>query len=171
MGGDGLEPPLDAAFLASVPIFGGLTGSPLDTVASHLVRVLLPAGSPVVAEGDGAREMYVVESGELEVRKDDEVVLARLRRGDCVGEMSLLDIQPRSATVRALTDTSLLVLRYRELMAIRRQDPEAFTLLVLNIAREVSRRLRVCQGLLLDAVHAGHVEGPAMHEVFGSTRG
>ena len=170
------DPPVDLAFLEGTPVFGGIERPALGLIAEHLERRLLPAGSRVVSEGEGAREMFVVERGEVEVLVhrplpgEGDLVLARLRAGDCFGEMSLLDIQPRSASVRTLCDASLLVLPYRELLAIRGRDADAFLLLVLNLGREVSRRLRVCHGLLLEALSAsgrGHREA---EEVFGSRR-
>jgi CRP/FNR family transcriptional regulator, cyclic AMP receptor protein len=59
-----------------------------------------------------------------------------------VGEMSLIDIQPRSATVRAVAPSVLLRLEHSEIGKLYRSHPEVYTLLVLNIAREISRRLR-----------------------------
>lgn len=156
MEGTKADPSPDPAFLERTPVFGALERPALDLIAGHLQRRLLPGGSLVVAEGAGAREMYVVESGGVEVRvhgdpgDDGDLVVATLGPGDCFGEMSLLDVQPRSASVRTLEETSLFVLRYRDLLEIRRRDPEAFLLLVLNLAREVSRRLRASERRLLD---------------------
>lgn len=170
------DPPVDLGFLSGTPVFGGFEKPALALVAEHLERRRLPAGSRVVAEGDGAREMFVVESGEVEVvvhrppPGEGELVLARLSRGDCFGEMSLLDVQPRSATVTTLSDASLLVLPYRELLALKRRDADAFLLLVLNVAREVSRRLRVCHGLLLEALAASGRDHREAEEVLGSRR-
>ena len=166
----------DLAFLEGTPVFGALERPALELIAEHLERRLLPPGRLVVAEGDGAREMYVLESGAVEVfvhrvpGDGDDLVVARLGRGDCFGEMALLDIQPRSATVRTLDETSLLVLRFRELLEIRRRDPEAFLLLVLNLAREVSRRLRGCERHLLDLLHRLPEGSAVAQEVFGSRR-
>ncbi len=150
------DPAPDLDFLEGTPVFGAIGRSALALIVSHLARRVLPHGSPVLAEGEGAREMYVLERGGVEVlvQRDpdraDDLVLATLGPGDCFGEMSLLDVQPRSASVRTVGETSLLVLRYRDLLGIRRQDPEAFLLLVLNIAREVSRRLRESEHRLVE---------------------
>src|SRR5262249_30478825 len=79
-----------------------------------------------------------------------EFCLAVLKRGDCVGEMSLIDIQPRSATVRAVSDSALYLLEHAEIGKLYSSDLEAYTLLVLNIAREISRRLRRADQVLVD---------------------
>lgn len=176
----GADPFPDLDFLASTPIFGGIPREALSTLASLLERRSLAEASRVVAEGEGARELFVVERGDLEVTRhahvtegpsphDEELVLARLHRGDCFGEMSLLDIQPRSASVTARTDVSLLVLPYRELLGLSQRDHHTFALLVLNIAREVSRRLREAQRILLDLELAALGGKRITQEVFGST--
>ena len=177
MPGTKADPPPDPAFLEGTPVFGALERPALELISEHLERRVLPGSSLVVAEGEGAREMYVVERGGVEVRvhRDpddaDDLVVATLGKGDCFGEMSLLDIQPRSATVRTVGETSLLVLRYRELLEIRRRDPEAFLLLVLNLAREVSRRLRASERHFIDLLRRMPEGAVAPQEVFGPRRG
>lgn len=172
------EPAPDLDFLSSTPIFGGVQAPALSSLAALLERRTFTTASRIVAEGDGARELFVVEQGILEVTRhgkvaglaphEEELVLAVLHRGDCFGEMSLLDIQPRSATVRARTDVSLLVLPYRELLGLEQRDHHTFALFVLNIAREVSRRLREAQRLLVTFELAALEGKPMTQEVFGS---
>ncbi len=171
------DPSPDPVFLAGIPIFGGLERPALELIAAHLQRRILGPSCLVLAEGDGAREMYVVERGGVEVRihldpeDADDLVVATLGPGDCFGEMSLLDVQPRSATVRTLGETSLLVLGYRQLLELRRSDPDAFILLVLNLAREVSRRLRASERHFVDLLRSLPEGTVAAHEVFGPRRG
>lgn len=157
-------------FLQNLAVFGGLSDSAMDRVIAHLRRRSLPAESEIVAEGAFAREMFVVEDGEVEVlvrREAQELVLAVLRRGACFGEMSLLDIQPRSATVRTRSPATLLVLGYRDVQAIQAADPEAFTMLVMNTAREVSRRLRLANQLLVDVLMNLQGSQRIIQELFG----
>jgi CRP-like cAMP-binding protein len=170
------DPSPDLAFLEGTPVFGALDRSALELIAGHLQRRVLPASTLIVAEGEGAREMYVVERGGVEVRvrcdsgDEDDLVVAALGPGDCFGEMALLDIQPRSATVRTTEETSLLVLRYRELREIRQRDPDAFLLLILNLAREVSRRLRASERHLIDLLRRLPEGAAVAREIFGSRR-
>jgi CRP/FNR family transcriptional regulator, cyclic AMP receptor protein len=139
-------------FLADIPIFGGLAPQVLDRIVEAGTMGQLPPGATLIAEGEPARSLFVVYKGELEICKRGsdgaEVRLAVLRPGDCVGEMSLIDIQPRSATARALTETSIFRLGHVEIAALYRSHPDVYTLLVLNIAREISRRLRVADQVL-----------------------
>jgi CRP/FNR family cyclic AMP-dependent transcriptional regulator len=145
---------MESAFLEQIPIFGGLPANVLARIAETFQVVRVTAGTRVIAEGEEARSMFIVGEGEMEVRKRGqaglELRLAVLRRGDCIGEMSLIDIQPRSATVQAVGQAVLYVLAHAEIAKLQRTDLEVYTLLVLNIAREISRRLRSADRILAD---------------------
>lgn len=161
------DPGIDAAFLAGVPVFGGLPERALAQLAAAGSVRPMAAGEEVFAEGEPASSMFVVHDGELEIckrgRNGAEFCLAVLRAGDCVGEMSLIDIQLRSATARAVGPVSLYVLDQAEIAKLYETDLEVYTLFVLNLAREISRRLRCADQALVDIGVAmqGVVEGPA----------
>ena len=78
--------------------------------------------------------------------------MALLGPGDWVGEMSILDVMPRSASVRALAPSLLLVLTASDLDKLYRKDLPSYSMLMMNIARELSRRLRVADGILAGVV-------------------
>jgi CRP/FNR family transcriptional regulator, cyclic AMP receptor protein len=138
----------------------GLFGAMSDEVLTHLtssLSVLTPsAGDVVFREGDEASDMYVVISGEVEILKRSkrgvDARVALLGPGDWFGEMSIVDVQPRSATVRALAPGRLLRITAADLDALYRHDVKSYSLIVLNIARELSRRLRVADGILADLI-------------------
>ncbi|HEX2657670.1 MAG TPA: Crp/Fnr family transcriptional regulator [Polyangia bacterium] len=162
--GDDAGTRIERDFLANVPILGGLPEHVLGRVAD-LARVLrLPPGGEAFAEGDPARGMYVVREGELEIvkrgRTGAEFCLAVLKPGDCVGEMSLIDIQNRSATARATVTSALYVLDQTVIAALYHTELEVYTLFMLNIAREISRRLRCADQLLVDMGVAVHGMAP-----------
>jgi CRP-like cAMP-binding protein len=100
--------------------------------------------------------MFVLLDGEIEVLKHSksmrETRVALLGPNDWFGEMSILDVMPRSATVRALSPSRVLRITAHDLDALYRRDLRSYSLLVLNIAREMSRRLRVVDGLLAEFV-------------------
>jgi CRP/FNR family transcriptional regulator, cyclic AMP receptor protein len=145
---------VDPEFLAQVPIFGGLPQEVLAEMIEVASLRRFEAGVELIAEGDLAKTVFVVCQGELEIRKrgkaGSEFRLAVLKRGDCVGEMSLIDIQPRSASVWTLGPAMLLSLDHAYSAGLYRTHPEAYTLLVMNIAREISRRLRHADEILAD---------------------
>jgi CRP/FNR family transcriptional regulator, cyclic AMP receptor protein len=117
-----------------------------DLVVEQLCRRTAPAGAFIYREGDVARELFILVRGEVELTKQVAGGRARrlrlVRRADSFGDMSLLDLQPRGATARARCATTMLVLPYAGLLRIQQADPQTFTLLIMNIAREVARRLR-----------------------------
>jgi CRP-like cAMP-binding protein len=69
-----------------------------------------------------------------------------------VGDMSIVDIQPRSASVRALAPARLLRVTTADLDNVYRTDLKSYSIVILNIARELSRRLRVTDGILADLI-------------------
>lgn len=142
--------------LRQVGLFGAVSDEVLEFLAAKLVVMLPTPGMEVFHEGDVARDMFVVMSGEMEVLKRSqhgvEARVALLGPGDWFGEMSILDVQPRSATVRVLAPSRLLRINASDLDALYRYDVKAYAIIVLNVARELSRRLRVADGLLADFV-------------------
>ena len=151
---DGSGLAVDAEFLAQVPIFGGLSPQTLAELMDGAAMRRVDAGVQLISEGELAKSVFVVFEGELEICKrgtnGSEFRLAVLKRGDCVGEMSLIEIQPRSATVRTLPPALLLAIDNAGSARLYRGHPEAYLLLVLNIAREISRRLRRADQVLAD---------------------
>jgi len=145
---------LTASQLREVGLFGALSDEFLAHLAGMLKVKALVAGDTVFREGEPAREMYVVLDGEIEVlkksRRGRETRVAILGPNDCFGEMSIIDMQPRSATTRTLGPARLLAISTEDMDAIYRFDLKSYSLLVLNIARDLSRRLRVTDGLLAD---------------------
>src|SRR5439155_27368546 len=98
--------------LREVGVFGALSDVVLEPTAKSMGQVALQPGHLVFAEGDAGREMYVVLDGEVEVlkrsRRGRDQRVAILGPNDAFGEMSIIDVQPRSATVRTLGPTRLL---------------------------------------------------------------
>src|SRR6185437_14627792 len=148
------DAPVTIQRLREVGLFGALSDEVLEHLAKTLHPLRVQAGESVFREGDNAREMYVVLDGEVEVmkksRRGRDMRVAILGPSDCFGEMSLIDVQPRSATVRALGPSRLLRMTSEDLDALYRHDLKSYALVTLNIARDLSRRLRVTDSILAD---------------------
>ncbi len=149
------DPSVTPATLREIGLFGALNEEVVERLARSLKTVRMAPGDTVFREGDvGAREMYVLLEGEMEVskrsRRGREMRVAILGPTDCFGEMSMIDMQSRSATVRALAPSRLLKVTSEDMDALYRADLKSYTLIVLNIARDLSRRLRVTDGILAD---------------------
>jgi CRP-like cAMP-binding protein len=140
-----------SADLGKLPLFGGLPEDALRAFADQAEVLALPAGQTVFSENDPARHLYVLESGSLDIAKkrgEGERLLSKIRPGECFGEMSFIDMQPRSATVRATAASVVWVWPYAALHDRYCKDSKCYTLLVMNMARELSRRLRRADDLL-----------------------
>ncbi|WP_394824321.1 cyclic nucleotide-binding domain-containing protein [Pendulispora albinea] len=146
--------PVTAARLREIGLFGALSDEVITHLAASLKPLHLAPGDAIFREGDSAREMYVVLDGEVEVlkrsRRSRDVRVAILGPNDTFGEMSLIDVQARSATVRAVAHTRLLRMASEDLDWLYRHDLKSYALITLNIARDLSRRLRVADGILAD---------------------
>jgi CRP-like cAMP-binding protein len=145
-----------ASDLRNIGLFGALSDEVVAFLASMLSVVKPTIGETIFREGDEANAMYVVLSGEMEVTKKSrgavDARVAVLGPGDWFGEMSIVDIQPRSATVRALAPGRLIRITAADLDALYRHDVRSYAIIVLNLARELSRRLRVADGILADLI-------------------
>jgi len=141
-------------------LFGGLQPAEIDLLRSLMREERFHKGHDIVKEGDLGDRLYFIRSGSVEVIKacpDDAgatAQLAVLNTGDTFGEMELIDIQRRSATVRALEDVDALSLSNRDLYRISQENMHTFAMLVMNIGREISRRLRRLNALMASALFA-----------------
>jgi CRP/FNR family transcriptional regulator, cyclic AMP receptor protein len=103
-------------------------------------------GATVVAEGEPGHSMYIVHSGELVVSKLGKsgraIRMTGLGPGDFFGEMTLIEMQNRSATVVADRPTVLYELTARNLYTYYKADIYAYVIVLQNINRELCRRLR-----------------------------
>lgn len=99
--------------LSRVPLFAGLGRRELDEVAQLADEVDVPAGTQLTREGAYGHEFFVIVSGRARVDRDGRR-LADLGPGDFLGEIALIDGQPRSATVTVEEPSRLLVLGHRE---------------------------------------------------------
>jgi CRP/FNR family transcriptional regulator, cyclic AMP receptor protein len=142
---------LSPSWLQTVALFGGIPEPCLEVFTASAERVVVAEGDVVYREGEQAEHLYLVEAGELRVEKGAACrCLTSLKGGDFFGEMSFVDMQCRSATVRAAAQSVLWRWPFANLHAMYREYPKAYTLFVMNIAREMSRRLRradevICQ--------------------------
>jgi len=114
--------------LKRVPIFAGLDEDDLERICRGVEDVHLAAGQVLFREGDAGDRAYVIVSGGLEILKETsprQVTLARRGVDQVIGEMALLQEQPRNATARADADTDLLAIPKRALDELLATSPGA----------------------------------------------
>ncbi len=138
-----------ARFLQQQPLFGAVDDRAMLAIMPLMRELEFAAGEVIVEEGQDGDSLFVICSGSVEVLKagpaTDDVFgkrIAVLKVGDVFGEMELIDMQHRSATVRTLEPVSALALTNGDLFQVYESDLPTFALIVLNLARELSRRLR-----------------------------
>lgn len=132
--------------LAESPLFDNLLNTELTMIADLFSVREFKSGDIVFYEGDVGDALYVIAEGSVEVlRKNPAGELAILAVLDAplfFGEMSLIDKEYRSATIRAKTDAMLLQLTNENLHVFAKNFRNGFTWVVVNIARVLSSRLR-----------------------------
>ncbi|MDP8999657.1 MAG: cyclic nucleotide-binding domain-containing protein, partial [Myxococcota bacterium] len=128
---DERDSPLTVAALRDIGLFGALGEETLDHLARTLTTARVATGDVVFREGDGAaREMYVLLEGEIEVSKNSrrgrDVRIAILGPNDWFGEMSIIDMQARSASVRALAPSRVMRITSADLEGLYRFDLKSY---------------------------------------------
>jgi len=122
--------------LVSVPLFSACSKKELQAVSRASDEVTLPAGKTLCEQGAIGREAFVIVGGTAEVRRNKRKV-ATLGPGACVGELALLDHKPRTASVIAATDLTVLVIGAREFAGIVDNVPSISHKLMRSLASRV----------------------------------
>jgi HEAT repeat protein len=128
-------------FLREVPIFRLLEPEDLEQIANLAGERLHPAGEYLCREGDLGDELFVLVEGAVEVSKQADGsarVLRTLHAGEHLGELAILREQPRSASVRALSETRTLVLTGDALRSILEDRPEVGLAMLESLAERMS---------------------------------
>ncbi len=146
-----------------MPVFGAIREDSLVLLLARARAVAVRAGDHFFRETDPANSMFVLEAGRVAVIKSwqgHDLVLHRLVVGDCFGEMALMDLHPRSASVRADEDCQAIEISADDLLHLFERDVEQFALIQMNIGREVCRRLRATDEALFRARMGETIAGP-----------
>jgi CRP/FNR family cyclic AMP-dependent transcriptional regulator len=114
--------------LAEVPLFSSLDTSTLDKLSSLLIKKEFKRNQGLISQGDRSRSLFLIQSGRVKVFSNDDegkqTIFAFLGAGDYCGELSLLDAEPRSASVVALEKTLTLQLSYVQFDDFLKNHPE-----------------------------------------------
>jgi CRP-like cAMP-binding protein len=109
--------------LKEIPLFSDLSGDDLERLGGWTDEVDLPAGKPLISQGNFPHEFMVLESGTAEVTHDGKH-LADLGPGDFFGEMALLEEQRRMASVVTTSEATVIVMHARNFRAMEEAMPE-----------------------------------------------
>ncbi len=122
--------------LTAVPLFAGLSQRELRTVAGLGTAIGVKDGDVLTKEGSPGSEAFLIMSGKATCTRGGKR-LRTLGAGDFVGEMSLLDGAPRSATVVAGSDMEVIVFNRREFVALIQTSPRVAMKLLTALAGRV----------------------------------
>ena len=129
-----------ASMLGTVPFFSSLDEKKRKALVSEGKEMFFKVGNPIVGEGTMGVGFYLILDGRAEVRKGGRV-LATLEKGQFFGEMSLIDNQPRSADVVAVSPTKCWALTSWAFTALVKTNPDVALLML----KELVKRLRAAQ--------------------------
>ena len=128
--------------LTRMPLFAACSRRQLAQVTAFTVADELSAGAVLTRQGASGGIAYILASGQAEVLRDGRR-LALLGPGDVVGELSLIDGKPRSATVKAVTDLEVLEIDARDLTRLLHKAPAV----TLKLLQALADRLRQTDAL------------------------
>jgi CRP-like cAMP-binding protein len=129
---------MDPARLKDLPLFAELDDAERAEVAACAREVDVETGTSLATEGEHAYELFVIESGEAEVRKGGEVIRT-LGAGDAFGEIGLLATGTRTASVTATTPMKLVAIFSREFKQIQTRMPQIAQALRASMRERVAR--------------------------------
>ena len=135
-------------FLKATDLFGHLTSEGLASICQIIQENDYPAGQVLFNEGDIGDSLYLVVDGEVGIIKDDIQVLALNETGTCIGEMALIDDEPRSATVKITKDTKLIEITREDFYKAMAGD----FLIAQGMFRVLSTKLRHDTSALMSAI-------------------
>lgn len=129
-------------FLKKIPAFGNLSDKRVNQIINDFTIHTFHAGETVFYQTDTSTDMYIILEGKVKVtllsEEGDELVLTDLNQGDFFGEMSLIDGNPRSASVIAEEDSTFAVLERNRFLDAIKEDPE----IAIDLLKSLVQRLR-----------------------------
>lgn len=135
---------LQPELIRDVAIFGGLSEETLAFLIHRAECVSVKCGEDFLREGEMGTSFFVLETGAVQVTKVSlakSILLCEFGPGAAFGEMSLLAVMPRSATISATEDCTAIEISNRSLFELYEANAHEFAMLIMNLGREVARRL------------------------------
>lgn len=140
-------------FLYSHSLFGGLTSDEIDSLRGFFVEHFYEKNEVILHQGEPNNTIFFILEGTVVVCKHPqhtegigdpvcERIISNLSAGDTFGEMELIDIQPCAASVIAKEPTRVLTFTNYDLYKLSKSHCRTYAMIIMNLAREISRRLR-----------------------------
>jgi CRP-like cAMP-binding protein len=139
---------VEPAQLQKHSLFGGLLEDQIQKILPFMEKEEYEPEEDIIVEGTPNDRIRFILEGRVAVTKNN-TTLYEFGTGDTVGEMEVLDVMPSAATIRTLTSTRILSISNRGLREIYKTDIHSFSLIIMNLARDLSRRLRHMNDMLI----------------------
>jgi CRP-like cAMP-binding protein len=157
--------------LKCVTVFSGFSEEQIQNICEKCSYIDAEDGDVILEEKKPATEIFIILKGRVTIVlniHENPLEIVEFSAGNCIGEASVIGIQPHSASAIAKGNATMLVLTRQVLMQLYDSDKSLFSLLILNIARELARRLYRTDGILLHygkEHHHMHIEKEAITQV------
>jgi CRP-like cAMP-binding protein len=132
---------MESSVLQKYSLFGGLLTEQIEGILPLLDEESYAEGAEIIVEGKPNDKIRFILEGRVVVVKQG-TVLYEFSEGEAFGEMEVLDVMRSVATIKALTPLRVMSISNRALREIYKIDLKTFSLLIMNLARDLSRRLR-----------------------------
>ena len=132
---------LTIQILKNYSLFGGLDEGQIIKILPMVELENFEPDTDIIVEGRPNDKVYFIVEGNVKVIKEG-VVLANLGIGETFGEMEVLDVMPSAATIKSHSEVMIMSISNKALKEISKIDIKTYSLLIMNLARDISRRLR-----------------------------
>jgi CRP-like cAMP-binding protein len=132
---------VESSALQRYSLFGGLLKDQIEKILPFMENERYGPGESIIVEGSSNDRIRFILEGTVVVVKEG-LILFEFGEGDVFGEMEILDVMPSAASAKAVTPTRAMSLSNKAFHEIYKQDVNIFAMLVMNLARDLSRRLR-----------------------------
>ena len=142
---------VDSEILSQVSIFGAIEKDTLNRIIDQCEEIEYKSGEYIYQENDPATNIYVILAGKVRLVihvEDEQLDLIEYGVGESIGETSFIGILQHSTTAIATEETKLLKLNREAMDRLYRHDINTFTILIMNIARELARRLHKSKSVI-----------------------
>lgn len=136
------------SFLKEIPLFNGLPDRHARHLSGGFIVRSVNRGETIFYQSDNSTDLYIVLEGAVKAsllnQDGEELILATFCKGDFFGEMSLLDGKPRSATMIAIEESTLGILRREKFLFAVKDDP----MIAIDLLSAIVQRMRMANGMI-----------------------
>jgi CRP-like cAMP-binding protein len=133
--------------LQKYSLFGGLLTEQIEAIIPLMKEENYGPDELIITEGSPNDRIYFLIKGQVSVIKRN-VELSRFSEGEAFGEMEVLDIMPSIASIKTISQVTVMTITNKALREIYKMDVKVFSLIIMNLARDLSRRLRKTDEIL-----------------------